>query len=91
MGASSAGEEGGVISHSVGLQCPHRHAGSHFYLLLSILGTHFQRSRRARAGLSGVLAVASHFIYPGGHQSCGWTEQGRGHVRPSPYWALCRH
>lgn len=45
------------MSPSVGLQCPHRHPGAHFYLLLSILGTDFQRSRRARAGLSGVWAV----------------------------------
>lgn len=35
-----------------------------------ILGTHFQRSRRTRGELSGVLCVASHFIHPRGRQSC---------------------
>lgn len=82
MGASAG--EGGVMSPSAGLQRPHRHPGSHFYLPVSIL-----RSRRARAGLPTGLSVASHFVHLGEHQRCAWPEQGRGHIGPSSCWVLC--
>lgn len=42
-------------------------------------------------GSLGVSSVASHFIHPDESQSCARTEQGRGHIGPSPWPALCLH